>query len=79
MKAVGYAEGAIFTDHIINHRKNIREYFLKNYFGEATDFPAELYTFFADNIVWMRKQARLNRDAYWKQIAYSLAHFDGLV
>lgn len=55
MKAVGYAEGAIFTDHIINHRKNIREYFLKNYFGEATDFPAELYTFFADNIVWMRK------------------------
>ena len=79
MRAIGYAEGFLFIDHIANHHANLKEYFLKKYLGDAEDYPEELYQFYADNLGWTRKQAQKNRDKYWRQVSYTMAHFDGLV
>lgn len=79
MRALGYAEGFLFVDHIANHHANLKEYFLKKYLGDADDYPAELYAFYADNLEWTKKQAQKNKDKYWQQVAYTMAHFDGLV
>ena len=57
MRAIGYAEGFLFIDHIANHHANLKEYFLKKYLGDAEDYPEELYQFYADNLAWTRKQA----------------------
>ena len=79
MRAIGYGEGVLFWEHIANHRANIKDWFLFAYLSGFTDYPDEVYQFYADNLAWTRKQAAKNRDKYWRQVSYTLAHFDGLV
>ena len=79
MRAVGYAEGWLFHEHIANHFANIKEYFLKTYLQKYNDYPDEIYAFYQQNMDWTRTQSQINRDPYWQQVAYTMAHFDGLV
>ncbi|CAL6035850.1 Phospholipase_B [Hexamita inflata] len=79
MLGLGYAEGFIFHESLANHQANIKEYFLKTDFENDPDYPDEMYQFYTDNMAWTRQMSQTNRDAYWKQVAYTMAHFDGLV
>lgn len=58
MRAIGYAEGVLFHEHIRNHFLNIREYFLRIYLDNASDFADDIYAYFHDNLAWVRSHAR---------------------
>ncbi|CAL5983138.1 Phospholipase_B [Hexamita inflata] len=79
MRALGYAEGVLFHEHIANHQANLKDWFLFAYLQPLSDYPDEVYQFYVDNLAWTRQMSQTNRDAYWKQVAYTMAHFDGLV
>ena len=80
MRAVGFAEGKIFQHHIFNHYHNLKDWFLFAYL-HADDYPQELYDFLQENLDWTRSTAYkyAEVDSFWRQVAYTLDHFDGLV
>eukprot|EP00768_Dysnectes_brevis_P001877 gnl/Dysnectes_brevis/1541_a1749_3544.p1 GENE.gnl/Dysnectes_brevis/1541_a1749_3544~~gnl/Dysnectes_brevis/1541_a1749_3544.p1 ORF type:complete len:535 (+),score=211.26 gnl/Dysnectes_brevis/1541_a1749_3544:30-1634(+) len=80
MKAAGYIEGYLFPEHLYNHRLNLNDWFLFDYVPGGV-WPDELYVYLQENLDWTRQQSdRLaSSDPLWRQVQYTLNHFDGLV
>lgn len=80
MRAVGFAEGKLFQHQIFNHYHNLKDWFLFAYL-HTDDYPQELYDFLQENLDWTRTSAYkyAEVDSFWRQVAYTLDHFDGLV
>lgn len=80
-EAIGVLEGYLFQHHIFNHFHNVKDWFLFAYLGQIEDYPPELFAFLQENLDWTREHARryARTDRVWRQVSYTLSHFDGLV
>lgn len=81
MRSVGFAEGKLFQHHIFNHYHNMKDWFLFAYLNGADEYPQEVYDYLSENLEWTRTNAYkyAEVDSFWRHVAYTLDHFDGLV
>jgi len=80
-EAIGVLEGYLFQKDIFNHFHNIKDWFLFAYLDQIEDYPPELFAFLQENLEWTREHANryAQTDKVWRQVSYTLSHFDGLV
>eukprot|EP01029_Cantina_marsupialis_P005884 TRINITY_DN1637_c0_g3_i1.p1 TRINITY_DN1637_c0_g3~~TRINITY_DN1637_c0_g3_i1.p1 ORF type:complete len:549 (-),score=179.19 TRINITY_DN1637_c0_g3_i1:591-2237(-) len=78
-RAIGYADSFCFHREVKTHMNNVVWWFEQHYVPGGV-FPKELYTWLENNYDWIVKMVDNNKhDAYWRNIGYVLAQFEGFV